>query len=380
MKLDSDFGDLERALRKMGAEPVEFDPHVTMPVRDPFEVELERGIELPDLKDVESTGGLLTYKGRQILLYIRDHAGKVYQALEDGKNGNRFHVAECRTLERMRRQGRFERYVVTNKLDGWFHIAGNDWKTGLQAKGDARLWVCQNCLKELNYKGARHTGANMVARDFDIGEFFSKYSSFFKYLPNRRAEDGDDENYTQDWRHISSEYKGGRHYICEACGVDLSSHQQLLHVHHINGVKSDNSPTNLRALCVSCHREQPAHGHMFVSHQDTQRINHLRRQQGLIQPTNWDVAFRYCDPALQGVLDACKRQGCPVPEIGLDIKDAKGKVVAELEIAWERARVGVAISAEDRQGAEHAGWDLLLPEDIIRYTDELNERLRSRRW
>jgi hypothetical protein len=33
-------------------------------------------------------------------------------------------------------------------------------------------------------------------------------------------------------------------------------------VHHINGLKSDDSPENLRVLCIGCHAEQPSHGHM----------------------------------------------------------------------------------------------------------------------
>jgi hypothetical protein len=38
--------------------------------------------------------------------------------------------------------------------------------------------------------------------------------------------------------------------------------KDLLHVHHINGVKSDNSEMNLRVLCQYCHGEQPNHEHM----------------------------------------------------------------------------------------------------------------------
>ena len=118
MTIQFDFSELEAAVRLMGAAPVEFDVHVKAAPLDRIDAELEQGIELPDLQDVEVSNGLLNYKGRQILLYIRDHAGKVRKTLEDGKLGNKFHVADCKTLQGMRANGRFERYVVTNSFDG----------------------------------------------------------------------------------------------------------------------------------------------------------------------------------------------------------------------------------------------------------------------
>ncbi|WPU32705.1 HNH endonuclease [Pseudoalteromonas piscicida] len=67
------------------------------------------------------------------------------------------------------------------------------------------------------------------------------------------------------------------HYTCEQCGVELSQYKRLLHTHHINGVKTDNSISNLRALCLDCHKKQPKHEHMHVTHNDQLIINQLRR-------------------------------------------------------------------------------------------------------
>jgi len=356
MILNVEFGALDDALRRMGAKSVVIA--FTDPARpiDPIDIELNKGVTLPDLEDVETHNGLLSYKGRQILLYIQDHGGKAQDALDDGQRGNKFHVADCKTLQTMRERGRYERYVVTNRLDGEFFITGLDWQTRRPVEGDAHLWVCRNCLKLLNYEGAGYGSTYQQALNFDIGDFFSTYSSFFVHLPKRRAGNAEEDGYTSDWPQIAARFKADKDFRCESCGVDLQAHRSLLHVHHRNGVKGDNGSKNLSALCADCHRKQAQHEHMFVRHADMRMINRLRTEQGQFGVADWKTVLEYCDPALHGLLDACKREGATRPEIGLDIQDAKSAVVANLEIAWPKARVGVAISDEDRAAAEAAGW------------------------
>ena len=378
MILNVDFSALDDALRRMGAKPVAVS--VSEPVRpiDPIDIALEKGITLPDLKDVETTNGLLNYKGRQILLYIQDHGGKAQDALNEGQKGNKFHVADCKTLQTMRARGRYERYVVTNRLDGEFFITGLDWQTKRPVEGDANLWVCQNCLKALNYKGAMHASTRQLAQSFDIGEFFSTYSSFFTHLPQRRAGNSKEEGYTPDWPQIAGRFKADKDFKCESCGVDLGAHKNLLHVHHRNGVKGDNKPSNLAALCAACHREQAQHERMFVRHTDMQTINRLRGEQGQFRAANWDKVIEYCDPALRGLLDVCQRGGAARPEIGLDVQNAKSAVVANLEIAWPRARVGVAITDEDRVAATAAGWHVWQMMDALQDIPTFVAQTKSR--
>ena len=232
MGLNVDLSALHAAVRRMGAELRDFDiGHRNIPL-DSIDIQLERGIELPNLNDLEITNGLLHFQGRQILLYIQDQGRKIADVLVDGSLGRKFHVADCRTLNDMRRKGRFERYVVTNKLDGRFYVTGQEWSSTRAIEGEAELWVCQNCLKALNYKGAQHAKTGDVARSFSIEEFFSTYSSFFPHLPSREAGQWGDETYADNWTQISAQHKLARDYKCESCGVDLSYHKHLLHVHH----------------------------------------------------------------------------------------------------------------------------------------------------
>ena len=282
MKLNVDLSDLHAAVRRMGAEPVAFSLESQAKPLDSIDIKLEEGIALP-LNEVEIHNGLLGYKGRQVLLYIQDQGNQIKQVLAEGSQGKKFHIADCKTLKNMRTKGRFERYVVTNSLEGKFYVFGEDWHTRQKIEGHAQLQVCQNCLETLNYKGAQHRRKFEIAQNFDIQEFFLTYSSFFSHLPRRWAGRKEEEDYTADWPDISQHYKASKNYTCESCQLDLNAHKQLLHSHHRNGVKSDNRESNLMALCAACHRQQPHHGHLYVSPGDMQTFDRLRREQNLLR-------------------------------------------------------------------------------------------------
>lgn len=101
MKLNVDFSRLHAVIERMGAKRVEIIIDGGREGLEPIDIELGEGKEI-ELKDVEYGTGLLSYKGRQILLYIQDHGGSVGKALKDGAVGKKYHVADCRTLQSMR--------------------------------------------------------------------------------------------------------------------------------------------------------------------------------------------------------------------------------------------------------------------------------------
>ncbi len=43
--------------------------------------------------------------------------------------------------------------------------------------------------------------------------------------------------------------------------------QRYLHVHHMNGLKNENSDKNLKAVCVHCHALEPSHSHITAMRQ-----------------------------------------------------------------------------------------------------------------
>ncbi|HAS8421895.1 TPA: HNH endonuclease [Vibrio vulnificus] len=349
MKLTLNLHSLMRAIEIMEPERSgKFTLELHETHIDKITAELEKGKDV-ELKDVEIESGLLSYKGRHVTLYIKANGTSA-----------RFHVSDCSTLQGMRASGRFERYVVTNNTSGEFLV---DTSYG---EKKARLKVCQNCLRKLNYKGCNTTtNITSVVQNFNMAEFFATYSSFFPHMPSRRAETAE-SGYSDDWSKISSHYRVEKNFECEECKVNMRSQRALLHVHHVNGVKSDNRPSNLRALCIDCHSKQPMHEHMALSHRERQTINDLRKQQGLFDDLGeWQELFDYSDPGVHGVLHACRQAYLQLPDINYFVEDSFGGLAARLELAWPKHKFGVAISMNDIEDASSNGWQVVGINDFL---------------
>ena len=275
MKINFDFGALETAVKKMGAKEKGF----VISTRDLSDT-LGEGVEVTlDEIDV-SDEGVLVYKGEQVLLYIQDHGTKVESTLENGALGNKYHLSFCPALDRMKAIGRFERYVIKNDTSGVFHVSGVKYPSKATLEGNAELKVCKYCLSKLNYNNYNSDKANAF-NSFSLEEFFAKYQTRFKHKPSRKAGGKNDAAYTDDWDVVSKAYRESKNWQCEQCKVDLKANKSLLHTHHKDGVKIHNQRTNLSALCVICHSEQPDHHHMKkgIRNYDIHKIISLRSHQ-----------------------------------------------------------------------------------------------------
>lgn len=359
MRIHSDFDALWRSVRAMGASDREFSFETGNRQALAIDVELERGIEI-NLEDLEKNGGLLSYQGRQVLLYIPDQGSWIDEVLtgtEQGRTrGKKYHVADCMTLGMMRDKGRFDRYMVTNDLSGVFEVSGTDFQQGYM-EGEAELNVCKNCLKMLNYQGYEHggRGRSSIFGEFTLEAFFKTYSTLFRNLPSRFTDRRG--GYTEDWQQVSRDFRAGKQWTCESCNVNLADHRDLLHTHHVDGNKRNNGAGNLRALCADCHRKQDMHESMMVRGTDMNIIQRLRRDQGhLAASDSWDVALKLIDSAYEGLALKLRSEGHPVPEVGYDVTDGNKGVILTPELSWPDRKKAIVDNQTQVDKLAKVGW------------------------
>jgi hypothetical protein len=365
MKLDVNLGALWENTHKMGAQEVEVDLDYEWANID---LELDvllstAGIEI-DVSDVETKESLFSYKERQVLFYIPDHSFRIKDALDNpSKNGRKYHVAECKTMADARLDNDAVKYKVSNNIEGIFDIYGS-YKNE-NKEGRVSLNVCQNCLKKLNYKNAAnetYSGLARIVEEFSLSEFFSTYSSLFKYYPKVNAKDAK-RGYSKSWKNLSRKIRKEEGYCCSHCKVCLKSNKGLLHTHHINREKSDNDRENLIPLCVDCHRKQPFHGHMQVKHAEMKIINQLRREQGLIVTNSWSSVYKFADPASHGVISHCQKNEFSFPEIGFQPVDGNGEKIADVELAWPHKKTALVLDKKIKV----KGWRLFGLDDAVQF-------------
>jgi hypothetical protein len=215
------------------------------------------GIDIP-LEEIDFLkDGTLAYKDRRVVLYIRD---VFHYRSEDKVDLPRFHISSCSTLNEMKRQRRFERYVVATREDGIFEIninVGQNFK-----KSEERLKICQNCLERIRWEGFSRNfltpQKRQIVEKFMLSDFFKAYGkSIEPPQPTHTDKTAPLNEYVINWSQISQRIKSERGNRCEKCG-----NTNNLHVHHINGIRYDNLSSNLKVLCATCHAEEPYHSHM----------------------------------------------------------------------------------------------------------------------
>lgn len=350
MKLTHDFSALWGIAKDLGADMQPFSLHRTGHISQ-IEVELLRGREVR-LSELENVAGLLAFEGRQILLYIPDQGKNIEEVLAGRLDvGKKFHIAHCQTLDNMKSAGRFERYIATIDVSGQFNLSGVS-PSGSEKTGMGRLYVCQNCLNMLNYQQCRILrSARQIRSTFALHEFFETYSSCFRYLPSRTKIEASQYSYSSDWHEISYERRTSARWRCSECAIDLTKHSHLLHVHHRDGIKGNNSANNLQVLCKACHRLQPLHDHLYVPLDEMKLINSLRAAQGFFNG-NWNRVLKYADPACHGVLGLAQNAGWSAPEIEYIINPD----YPALEIAWPAEKVAISLEP----GAPgYEGWRVM---------------------
>ena len=297
MKIDFGFPEFENLRKMMGADITNFsiDTENAREIRN-ISFELNKGLEI-DISQLDIVGGVYSFKGEQLVVHIYETYKEKGYVTDAPENNVRFHLTECQTIDKMRKNNRFEfRYIGTNNTDGNFKVSVySDNLHNIQEEIDTNLKVCKNCLKELNYK--EYNNNRDVWRSFNLEEFFDHYKTYFKGKPKYTCENIPKNDYPDNWQKISREMRIKKGWNCEDCGINLEEHQNLLHVHHINHAKFDCSPKNLEVVCIDCHTKKPGHNNMYISNDHMKVIRNLRDTKKIVR--NDDNVNQYQNPEVE---------------------------------------------------------------------------------
>ena len=281
MKIDFDFSELEELRKIMGAEVAQFSiDRKNMNEISNVSFELNKGLEI-DISQLEIVGGVYSFKGEQLVVHIYETYKEKEHVFNQPENNVRFHLKDCKTIEKMRKNNRFEtRYIGTNNTDGKFRVRVNSDNTRNNEEIETNLRVCKNCLSELNYKNYSNNRYK-VWDSFNLEEFFDHYKTYFKEKPKYTSENVPKNDYPEIWQEFSRSFRLKKGWKCEDCGLNLERHQNMLHVHHINHAKFDCRWENLEAVCIDCHSKKPGHKNMQVPDNQMEIIRSLRSEQNI---------------------------------------------------------------------------------------------------
>ncbi|APJ02779.1 HNH endonuclease [Silvanigrella aquatica] len=195
---------------------------------------------------------LLFGKNKRVVLYIREFIKK------DNYSYPKYHISECDIIKKFRYQNKSNRFVIHTKDDNNFHI--NEIENNIPKAIIVKLNVCTYCLKNINWN----------EKEFTLKKFFEKYPrNLVKNTPEFTSDTAALNYYSSYWNEISRKTKEANNFKCEECGIYLGAKESLnfLHVHHVNGDRSDNRTKNLQTLCYECHSNKPNHEHMKKDNQ-----------------------------------------------------------------------------------------------------------------
>ncbi len=268
------FPDLNNLLQVMGASYISWDSGKTAKqINISINAVLATtGIEV-DIADLTvDDNGIFMYEGQRVFLYIKDTMDTKDTVLNYPQDTKKYHFSNCDTLQKMKKNKRFERYVAIKRYDGLFPVNTQNDRfnpTQFEENVEAPLNVCKVCLRNINYQNYAHCNQKdkqQIFKAFNISEFFETYEATTHIaMPKYTADTAPISQYSKDWSSVSSDFREKKRWECEQCKVNLSKYKNLLHTHHINGRKEDNRYINLKCLCAICHSQEPNHEHMKVS-------------------------------------------------------------------------------------------------------------------
>ena len=164
---------LNNLRNEMGAPLVDWDAHIQWDglSEDIWKKLKNEGLDLA-LNEIDfDSDGAFAFKGRKVLVYIRDQ--KTWKGRE---SEYRFHITDCKTIQDFQEKGTYDlRYVVSNRTDGIF-IINIEFDWGIEENAERELHICKNCLKKLSYKDYKYSSLekkNEIFNEFSLEDYLA---------------------------------------------------------------------------------------------------------------------------------------------------------------------------------------------------------------
>ena len=155
----------------------------------------------------------------------------------------KFHILNCTTINEQKARANFNgHYVFSQKIEKVEDLDGIE----------KEVTLCKNCLKN----------QTVILEVIKVSEYVERFILNENIEPNFEDEDlpegkvFDEIAYTADWDMKSQSYRIRVRFTCENCGIRLNENYgdgYFLETHHLDGNKSNNDDSNLKALCTLCH-------------------------------------------------------------------------------------------------------------------------------
>lgn len=198
---------------------------------------------------------------QRVNLYIAEEVIGIWN--DELKPSYKYHIFRCATIENMFNSGRKHRYKINTRTDGTFYFRYiNTRGRVIKEVEDEKINICKKCLNKYFHLINRYYNpqeSDIYVKEFDLEEFDKKFGSFFNLKDYEGLKIGNSDFapnvYTSNWNEIAKKLKELRNYTCEKCGFRPRNdyEKKFIHVHHINGDKTNNNQDNLKVLCIKCH-------------------------------------------------------------------------------------------------------------------------------
>jgi DEAD/DEAH box helicase domain-containing protein len=95
------------------------------------------------------------------------------------------------------------------------------------------------------------------------------------------------------------------------------------------------------------------------------------------EETEWEQICQLVEERLLPSLDRMRQEFWPLPEVGYELGDNSGSVIADAELAWIDQRIAIVLTLEDQIAFSKNGWKVFNLDEFLHSMDDLRTMLQG---